>query len=45
VWGGLLTGRNSVGERLIKKLEKQVGKCPHKFAVFKTSKVLAAVNS
>jgi hypothetical protein len=26
VWGGLLTGKNSVGERLIKKLENQVGK-------------------
>lgn len=26
VWGGLLTGANSVGERLVKKLEKQVGK-------------------
>jgi len=26
VWGGLLTGFNSVGERLVKNLEKQVGK-------------------
>jgi hypothetical protein len=26
VWGGLLTGANSAGERLVKKLEKQVGK-------------------
>src|SRR5580704_9791668 len=26
VWGGLLTGANSVGERLVKKLEKQVEK-------------------
>ena len=26
VWGGLLTGANSVGERLVKKLEKQIGK-------------------
>jgi hypothetical protein len=26
VWGGLLTGANSAGKRLIKKLEKQVGK-------------------
>jgi hypothetical protein len=26
VWGGLLTGTDSVGERLAKKLKKQVGK-------------------
>ena len=26
VWGGLLTGANSAGERLVKKLEKQVEK-------------------
>ena len=26
VWGGLLTGVNSIGERLVKKLEKQVEK-------------------
>jgi hypothetical protein len=26
VWGGMLTGANSVGERLVKKLEKQVEK-------------------
>lgn len=26
VWGGLLTGKNSAGERLMKELEKQVGK-------------------
>jgi hypothetical protein len=26
VWGGVLTGTNSVGERLVKKLEKQVEK-------------------
>ncbi len=26
VWGGLLTGANSVGERLVKKLEKQIGR-------------------
>lgn len=26
VWGGLLTGANSAGERLVKRLEKQVGK-------------------
>jgi len=26
VWGGLLTGHNSVGARLVKKLEKQVGR-------------------
>jgi hypothetical protein len=26
VWGGLLTGANIVGERLVKKLEKQIGK-------------------
>ena len=26
VWGGLLTGTNSAGERLVKKLEKQVEK-------------------
>jgi len=26
VWGGLLTGKSSAGERLVKELEKQVGK-------------------
>jgi len=26
VWGGLLTGANSAGEKLVKKLQKQVGK-------------------
>jgi hypothetical protein len=26
VWRGLLTGKNSVGERLVKKLEKQIGR-------------------
>jgi hypothetical protein len=26
VWGGLLTGANTAGQRLVKKLEKQVGK-------------------
>jgi hypothetical protein len=26
VWGGLLTGANSAGERLVKKLEKQIAK-------------------
>ncbi len=26
VWGGLLTGTNSVGERLVKKLQKQIEK-------------------
>jgi len=26
VWGGLLTGKNSVGEPLVKKLEKQIGR-------------------
>jgi hypothetical protein len=26
VWGGLLTGRNTAGERLVKTLERQVGK-------------------
>jgi hypothetical protein len=26
VWGGLLTGANSAGERLVKKLQKQIGK-------------------
>ena len=26
VWGGLLTGTNSAGERLVKKFQKQVGK-------------------
>jgi len=26
VWGGVLTGTNSAGARLVKKLEKQVGK-------------------
>jgi len=26
VWGGLLTGTNSAGKRLVEKLEKQVGK-------------------
>jgi len=26
VWGGLLTGKNSVGARLIQKLQKQIGK-------------------
>jgi hypothetical protein len=26
VWGGLLTGANSAGERLVKKLQKQVGR-------------------
>ncbi len=26
VWGGVLTGRNSVGERLVHKLQKQIGK-------------------
>ena len=26
VWGGLLTGANSAGERLVKKLQKEVGK-------------------
>jgi hypothetical protein len=26
VWGGLLTGKNSVGARLVQKLQKQIGK-------------------
>jgi hypothetical protein len=26
VWGGLLTGKNSIGARLVQKLQKQVGK-------------------
>ncbi len=26
VWGGLLTGANSVGERLVRKLQKQIEK-------------------
>lgn len=26
VWGGVLTGKNSVGARLVKRLEKEMGK-------------------
>jgi len=26
VWGGLLTGKNSAGARLVQKLQKQIGK-------------------